>query len=245
MLPCYGNGIIMKQLFNKNKNFSYQETDLSIEFEKCASEVVKILSYEGITRKVSFGQGVLIYKALPTEEKKSVLNLVKFYLETLVFEQEKLLERPNNDSSLWKSMRLLDIRLPSDFFAYLTNDDCIEIYDLNNIQRWRNKNLMKKMSHTIEQMFCVPWTSRYNRDEAAMTKCIEGLKVVLNQKKPAVHQINVKNILQEIGSEDQLSLDVIHKFIAPTHNSYGELNGYAAVSSVEIIGSNKRMVKDH
>lgn len=205
-------------------------------FKLSAEKLSSILRTAGVYRRPYSDSTLPHFSSLEENLKKNALELLNFYNTSL----EQVLssgEIISNDSvALWSAFKLLKLKPPSDFLSYLTQGDCIEIYDLNHIQIWRNLNSMEVISHTIEQIFCVPWPARYIRDPQAFEECIEKIGAALRQEKAAVFQANINNYLLEKGSLELFKLNCVHKLIAPLTDSSGRIAAYAVVSAVDIVG---------
>lgn len=217
-------------------------TNTSQSFRQYSDRLVSLLKTEGIVRLPYESPELPIFNSLTSEQQEDSLALLKYYLESLedvLSAGEKL---SNNSTALWCALKKLGIKPPSDFFSHLRETDCIELYDANHIQIWRNLNMMRVMTHTTEQVFCLPWPYRYERDPVALQKCLEIIESLFNAEVPGGLTINIENLILEKESTELLQLDVVHRYAAPVTDNYHQTCGYLVVSSVDIIGSNNDLM---
>ncbi len=97
---------------------------------------------------------------------------------------------------------------------------------------------MEVCSYNLEEIFCHPWEERYERDDKAIEKIGAVLQDMSTRPEVPTVKIDVRNILVEKFSEEQLTIDVRHEYLSTLKDEGGNMAGFIALSSGKILGAN-------
>ena len=75
---------------------------------------------------------------------------------------------------VWRAFRAFGMKPNASFFESMSEDHVVEIYDLNNVQIFRNFRFFEFCSYTLEDVFTRPWTDLFIRKQPAQTTNIVG-----------------------------------------------------------------------
>lgn len=178
-------------------------------------------------------------------DKKNFLERASLYLQTLGHAEERKIDLLNNADSLWATLVFLKLRPPSDFFSYLSDDDKIEVYDLNGVQIWRNINVMAVCSYSFEEMLCLPWDERYCREESMTQKIYASVGKVISSSESQVYYEQIpSHIVKEKKSQKKYTLLARHDYFAPLFDVDNKVAGFVVTSKVDVLGEEGRRI-DH
>lgn len=142
----------------------------------------------------------------------------------------------DNHRLLWRTLGRMQMTPETDIFDKLYDGCVIEIFNLDNVHVGWNMRLMELLSHTLEQVLCVPWFELCERDAESSDKMFALLQTLLNQEikgtfAPGIgpHRIIEKNSAN-LGIFD---FDV--RFTSPLWQNR-KIVGYIAIAEVEQLG---------
>ncbi|MES2768744.1 MAG: hypothetical protein V4596_06320 [Bdellovibrionota bacterium] len=221
---------------------TYQDkhTEYTSRFKQCALSISAIFEKNGF-KVIPFKRDDLpIFSSLSSKKQAEAIHYIELYYSILQqSEIKKSSEKNNNADSLWEALVYLQWHQPSDFFSYLRPDDKIEIYNTQSIQIWRNFNVMKICSYSIEEMHCYTWPERYSRSEEDTDKIMSTIQKVLSHKERKVFREAIANhTVIERFSEKQFILEASHEYFCPLVDRQGLVSGFIVTSKVDVVGSN-------
>ena len=217
---------------------SYSEASLqNSEFKRLAEEITEITNAKKVLATPYHDPALPLFSALNDERKRASLDQINIYKDSL--QSACVNGLVNEKQSLWTTLKTLGFRPKSDIFEMVTADEAVEAYDLGGIQFWRNLKFLEVCNYTIEEMFCLPWHERYDRDlEAAkMTEDIV-IKIVTGQITDT-YNCDIYNVLVEKHSAKKYAIDVHHKLVSPLLYEDNSVAGFIVISDVKIIGTMK------
>lgn len=105
---------------------------------------------------------------------------------------------------LWRSLRRFGWTPNSDVFDYISEEDTVEVYSLDQIQTFRNLQFFRFVSFTLEQIHSRPWFELTRRDseyekalgDEAARLISGGHRETIDLSYIPVHRI------EEIGSQE-------------------------------------------
>ena len=71
---------------------------------------------------------------------------------------------------VWRAFREFGLTPNASLFDSMTEDHVVEIYDLNNIQIFRNFRFFEFCSYTLEDVYTRPWTELFIRKDEAQSE---------------------------------------------------------------------------
>ncbi|MBC7464576.1 MAG: hypothetical protein H7256_01165 [Bdellovibrio sp.] len=217
------------------------QNDLSVQsdvsrFKKLTEDVAFMLN-ENRAEVVAYRDPSMnSFSMLDQARQKNSLKEIEFYkksLEMAVSEDRTI----NEKQSLWSSLKLLGLRPTSDVLDLVNSEDSVEAYDLGGIQFWRNFKFFEVCSYTLEEMFSLPWSDRYDRDDVAVKKTEEIAMNLITGKMTETIYCNIENILVENLSENKFVIDARHTHISPLFDQYSAVSGFIVVSKVKLLGA--------
>jgi hypothetical protein len=216
---------------------NFSSSDRTHQFRLIADRICSLVSSHSV-RLVAYNSPELpLYSALPPSKQAEILDQLKVFQRTIEVTLSNGDSLENVGRSVWHALSTLGFVPPSDIFSKIGNDDVVEIYDLQNIQLWRNFNFLKICSYTIEEMYSVDWPSRYSRDPAMNSECIAKVTSLLTGETPDVYYAGIReHVLEETLSAERLVLQASHDWFARLKNQRGELTAWLVTSKVKIFG---------
>ena len=132
---------------------------------------------------------------------------------------------------LWRSLRHFGWTPNSDVFDFISDEDTVEVYSLDQIQTFRNLQFFRHISFTLEQIHTQPWfqlTRRQPAAEAAIAAAAakiirDGVKITLDLSDVPEH------IAEEIGSLQELRFHIQMRCLSPVFHD-GEIAAVIAVN---------------
>ncbi len=226
----------MRQTYKyRDKNAEYTS-----RFKQCALLINSIFEKNGFTVIPFRKDDLPIFSSLSPERQAEATYYIELYCAILLQSEIKNSSKDNNNAdSLWVALIYLQWHQPSDFFSYLKPDDKIEIYNTQGIQIWRNFNVMRICSYSIEEMYCYTWPERYLRSDEDTNKIMSTVQKVLSHKERKVFReaIANHNVIERF-SEKQFILEASHEYFCPLLDRQGIVSGFIVTSKVDVVGSN-------
>lgn len=211
----------------------------SLSFKQAISSTQSILNQAGVPCVGFHDESLPHYRRLSVAQQTEALSEITNYLSTLEQAIEMGWSLNDDKRLLWAALKILNLTPTSDIFELLPTDSTIEVYNLNNIQIWRNLKYMEICSYTLEEMFCYSWQERYERDPEAISQILYFVERTLNSRSPKTEYSPVHNVIQETFSADRFILDTQHELISPVMKGNVAM-GFIVASKVQIIGSDKQ-----
>lgn len=224
-----------------NKLKTLSSTNLSDEFKASCLKVAALCRHYGVEVEPYHDAKLLHFNSLEEGQKQSALYYLNLYLKLIQSSFDRETEEDNDSALLWDAFLGLGLRQPSDLFNVLEDDDKIEIYDLNGVQIWRNFNVMRICSYTLEEIYSFSWEERYDRSPLDTKIAVEAVQHVLTNTDGKVYHANIKNheVIERFSSKRYI-LDASHEYLSPLYGKAGSVSGFVVVSKVKIKGQKKQ-----
>ena len=140
---------------------------------------------------------------------------------------------------IWRALKELGLRPASGLFETMSEGDVVEIYDLKNIQIFRNLQFFRYCSYTLEDLYSRPWTELFVRREEGVTDTL--LEVLSDMLSRSVRHTIVPAIgyqtTQEVNSTHEFSIKLKIKSLALLFNSKDEPAAFLAVEEAVHLNS--------
>ncbi len=206
-------------------------------FKELASRVSALGASIGV-RIIPFKNPSLpFFSALESQKKQRIITNLKNFIEICEATIAEGHSLRDSKSLVWKAIKYFGLRPPSDLFNFVENEEVVEIYETDNYQAFRNFRFFELCSYSLEQIYSIPWTELWYRDEEAMAGMIEFIGQCLGSdqtKTAAIHKPTHK--ITELASPFKFELNYKTKGIAPLwDNSSGQKAGFVIISVGEIL----------
>lgn len=131
---------------------------------------------------------------------------------------------------VWRAFRTFGWTPNSKFFETMSEDHVVEIYDLNNIQIFRNFKFFEFCSYTLEDIFTRPWMQLFQRKSQSQTDRLLAFVARLLQSRThdtVFPDVGVQNT-REVDSELRYKVDLEVESMALLFDSNDEPTAFIA-----------------
>jgi hypothetical protein len=210
-----------------DQNFDYVDS-----FRVLAEKISARLVPYGLTMRPYLDGSLPLYRELPAEQQRVALDQARIYLQSIEMAEANGDRFDDTGRALWYALSALGLVPPSDLFNQIPAGSAIEIYDSQNIQIWRNWEVMRVTGYTIEEIHCLEWHKRYERDPAITAQCFELVAKLMG----GVADIIVPEVpghdLLESCSQDRFYLNVRFQLAARLNDRQGNTVAFLLASAV-------------
>lgn len=179
-----------------------------------------------------------LFEQLSVIEQKLIIqrlsNLIAIYSQSLTETGGEL----NSRHLVWSAFKHFGIYPPGDFFDKISDDNIIEVYDLNHFQVFANLAFYDCCSYTLEEVSCLKWTQLWERETPEHT----GLLMSYVDKFCSAEEHQTFKVdfpecyCHETRSPFRYRLRYDLKFgAAVRRRGTGQTCGYVAIESAEIV----------
>lgn len=215
------------------------------KFKQLANRITQITEKYNITLKGYHHESLPYFSRKTPEQKSKILEALEKFYGSMVYTEKEGDSLANQQKILWGFLSAFKCHPNSEMFSRFQPDDVIEIYDLEGFQMWRNLKFMEICSYTIEEMYCLDWSDRYDRDPQILGECTEKLTSLLTEKSPEIYDINIKNyILTEKCSEQCFEIQTQHDWMGRIRDQNGQLKMWIVVSKAKVLSSQNGLRRD-
>lgn len=208
---------------------------LEKHFKSLCEELSHLIEQEGWVVRPYQNENVPFFKSLPEEMKSPVCAELSEYL--------KICKRSQAAGHSITDARLL-IREAQDHHGFYFDEDLhkviekgdvVEFYKLNHMQIFRTFSYFEYTSYTIEDVYCRPWYSLYERDEKITEKILQMAEPVFlgEQRTPLFLDVG-SHLISERSSLEKLKLRNKANWIAALYKDKKQI-GYVNVIRVEAL----------
>lgn len=147
-----------------------------------------------------------IFRSLPLAEQQEAVMRLAQYVSICQAVITSGVSLRSSRTFVWRAFREIGIVPDSDMFNMIADDDIVEVYNLENIQVFRNFAFFKYCSYTLEQLFSRPWHELFVREDAAITDRILRLitKLVASGSRKCVDTNIGPQVIREVDSRRNL-----------------------------------------
>lgn len=223
-----------------------QISGLNEDYLAVVNEIAEILASKGKRVSPFHSPNLDLFSTLSHLEKRRVISEASIYRESLKAESKNFKSELANDpflssvdggyqQALWFALKEMGFRPSGDIFGYMQSDNIVEVYDSQGIQIWRNLNFFDVCSYSLEEMFCISWMERYERDASALGEITQLLGEFIGGRRSAI-AANIHNLIKETKSQNLLHIRATHQFIAPLFLAQTDLfAGLIVVSEGKVV----------
>lgn len=175
--------------------------------------------------------------SLPDEKKQEIFNTFLVYYKVCASALESGHPLSNTMAMIWCLFKEMEWRPASDLFDKIQDTDVIEVYGSDFRQIFRNMNFFDICSYSLTEIFTYDWRDLYRRDDSITIKLAEKAGEVLTGKVATV-PIGVDwHYLEEVFSENQNKIYIVHKFLSPLYNKQNQIVAFVAISDGRVTAS--------
>jgi len=213
--------------------------DVIDSFRILSDRVAQLLSACGTPVRAYLDSGLPLYRALPEKKQKAALDQLRVFLQSIEMAAKdgKGFDDPR---SLWYALSALKLVPPSDLFDRIPSGSAIEIYDGENIQIWRNWEVMRVCSYTIEEIHCLEWHVRYDRQDVVTAQCFDLVNTLFNGESDIVIPSVPEHEITESRSQERFYLKVDFKIASKLRDRDGQPIAFLLASAVNAAYKTRR-----
>lgn len=188
-----------------NRVLRTQVDDLAEEqrvFRELCEDMALLICQHGIECLPYRSKDLPYFSALSAEQRRFAISELSSYLKLcrdVIASGESLSSSP---SFTWRAIREAALIPPSDLFTLIEATDIVEMYDLANIQKFRNFRFFEFCSYTLEDLYSRSWPELFRRIDEEITSKIIALitKLIANHDK-RIHLTGIgPQLIEEVGS---------------------------------------------
>lgn len=173
-------------------------------------------SWNESSMKVLQSQGAQVL----ANKAESLERQLQYYIEC---EKEQI--APSNEIQvLWRILQTEKWTFPKDLFSHISNNDVIEIYNLDFTQYFANSTFMSHCSYDLSDLFAYSWPELFERDPKYTGRIIEQAQEILAAPELKTYKYNIEpHFGREIFSDQKRVLQITMKCIAPLFDQSGSI----------------------
>lgn len=189
------------------------------------------------------GWGVLPYKMLSlpffrqltTDQKQLVVRQLADYISICERVQADGLSIKNSLFLVKKALQHYSVHVHDDVMKLIQDRYVVEFYNMNHLQMFRTFNFFEFTSYTIEDIYCRPWYSLFDRDPHITEKLLsEGMPLLMSDFRGPSHLNVPAHYLTERDSLEGLMMLVKSTWVAPLFKG-NEKIGFVNILDVESV----------
>lgn len=193
--------------------------------------MAKLITESGVAVKAFADEKLPNFSSLDIERQDVILKEVDSAVDLLqgsLREGHSLLD---TRQLLWRSLRQFGWTPSSDVFDYITEEDTVEIYSLDQIQTFRNLQFFRYISFTLEQIHSQPWYKLTRRQPAAEAAIAEAAaKIIMGVSKKTLDLSHIpEHLTEEVGSLELRRFTIEMRCLSPVYQK-GELCAVISVN---------------
>ena len=221
-----------------------KNSDLIQEFRAAADRVTRVAEHYGIKVRGYGSADLPLYSKLSREQQEVALQLIALFADSFEAAIDHSRQPPAEERFLWSALSKMGMVPPSELFSLLKQGAVIEIYNLENLQIWRNFSCFQYCSYSLEEVYSLPVFTRYWRSPEKLEECLTKVNELLSGRAPDVFFPEIeKHKLIETCSEGCLVLEVHHELFCKLKDRNGTLCAWLVMSSAELLGSSEKHPK--
>ncbi|MDG0816087.1 hypothetical protein [Bdellovibrio svalbardensis] len=206
---------------------------LAKQFKILSEELSDLIEKEGWVVRPYQMDSLPFFSALSDEMKQSVCEELKEYLG--ICRQTQAAGHSISDARFLvnEAREHHGFYFHEDVNKLIEKGDVVEFYTSNHLQIFRTFNYFEYTSYTIEDIYCRPWFSLYERDDEVTKRILEMAVPVFAGKQltPLLLDVGV-HLITERYSLERLQLRNKANWIAPLFKDEDQI-GYVNVLRVE------------
>lgn len=190
--------------------------DLRVRFWRAATEISQIGHQAGCKIVPANHPRLPLFSSLSRENQQKVVGLLESSASVYRTLLEKNCDPRDSASVVWMAFKKLNLIPPSDFFDKFGADDVVQFYTKENFHLFVNFRFFSVCSYTLEQVYSLPWTDLWHRDESELTDLQSIIEHALgpDQTNTITFKKSPHRVV-ELASEGRFELNYSVKGIAP------------------------------
>ncbi|NRA65301.1 MAG: hypothetical protein HRU19_12515 [Pseudobacteriovorax sp.] len=209
------------------------------EFISNLLDCQRLLTSFSIQKSAYSSGAIQHFQNLPTPVKRGRLERLRRFRQTLLAMRDLGPTAMSNIQSLFISTQELRLTFNYKQIApWVSDDSCLEVFDLHGNSLWRNFNSFKACSYDLSQVFAYSWDECYRRSYEIECLIRENIFATTAIKQPVLPMIP-RHVVQEAFSRRGYTLGVEYTCLLPVMNHKAETSGYLVASSVDLLSESK------
>ncbi len=193
------------------------------KFNILKSELVKLMQFNGVTCK---SKDIDLSSLDSTVLKTANKNLMDQIRGLQCAMSEQYISNRNLITNILKNMYL---RAPDPFVNSIEEDDLIEVYNLENIQVFRNLKFYETTTYSLEDLLLYDWPELYSRPKKMTQQLLDLVASVISQPDTEFTK-EMSDIpahyLKEIKATPMQISEVRFRYISPITDLAGNKAGF-------------------
>jgi hypothetical protein len=140
-------------------------TDSEVEFKILTERFCALAEPYGYNIRPYLAADLPLFHVLDKERQKIILGHFRDYVEVASAISASGQDIADTPLFVLRMIKRLGIEVSSDLFDKMTSESIVEIYDLRNIQIFRNLNFFAISSYTLEELLVREWWQLYARED--------------------------------------------------------------------------------
>jgi hypothetical protein len=219
--------IVLEKL---NQNPSFSNADVALKFKTLLEQFAETLNREGAMRVKPYDPKAPLarFNQLPESTQWSIYNnFVRYYDVCSQGNREKISIRQDGCKLLWKMIAMLGYVPAHDLMDKITDEDIIEIYNLDFVQIYRNMKFIELCSYPLDTVFTHEFPELYRRPDVITAQLIEfAQRTLLGQIHSTVPFQVEDHFLEEIFSEEKSKFQITMGIISPLYTRDHKIAGW-------------------
>lgn len=204
-----------------------QTFNFDSEFAQLAESTATLLNQYDLNVRPYRSSADLAFSKLPQEVKVKYFTHFKAYYEILSETHHSGKDLREAKHLLWNMLNRLKYRVTDDILSRIADHQIVEIYNLENIQVFRNLPFFKICSYSIDEIVSLPWWQLYKREDAISQLIFQYASKVLNGETTETVAPEVPlHLLEERDSFGRHKMNVTVEWMSPLKSA---LNGNAVL----------------
>ncbi|HEX7673274.1 MAG TPA: hypothetical protein VF412_03835 [Bdellovibrio sp.] len=202
-------------------------------FLSFSEELSHLIENEGWAVRPYQSSTLPYFQALSDDLQDGVLKQIQDYL--LICKKTMAEGYPIKDARFLvnKALEHYSMSFHEDVDELIEEGHAVEFYSLNHMQIFRTFNCFEYTSYTIEDMYCRPWYSLYEREDKIAEQLMVLAAPVLRGEYDGIMRLEVPpHFITERASLERLQMLCESVWVAPLHDEKAQ-TGYICIQQVK------------
>ncbi len=184
---------------------------------------------------------LLEFSKLNYIEKTRAMSESRRYLNIWQTLEKEKFNLTDECQFLWRALKEQGFWLGSDSMNLIRENEVVELYSLNGTHLWFNLRYMEICSHTMEQIWSQPWTTRYKRGPEIDEACHRDVEKALVADEPKILACSVpEHVVEEVGSTLLFRIRMQFQRIAPVYSWHSKTKvGFIVTSKCKVLSAKR------
>jgi len=144
------------------------------------------------------------FQAFPAQQQELILTNFTKYYETCREMIENGHSLRDKARSILTHLKLHKLRIPADAITFVTEGNCVELYDRNCVQTYRSPDFFRLTSHSLEDLLVRPYPELFDRNEESGKQCMDAVVQTLSGQSKLIKDFCPEHVVKEINSEKRI-----------------------------------------